>query len=199
MNFVYDPAQAARSPYYVQYVSPVMGVRDELVNMGGDAAALADSPILFPDRRGQLPAPLVRRAPRRDRRERHRPLPRDHRGLTGGRRRHRRQPQPPVRTPHPLRDRAARAAVPLRLLHRPADHAVQDLAVDQARPPPAPVRVHVGVEQLRHRLRRLRRPNSCARSLTPASAPCCASSSPTRSRTSSPSRPASSGTSCSGW
>jgi spermidine/putrescine transport system substrate-binding protein len=32
----------------VQYVSPVVGVRDELVKLGGDAAALADSPLLFP-------------------------------------------------------------------------------------------------------------------------------------------------------
>ena len=49
MNFVYDPVQAAQLTYWVQYISPVKGVRDELVNMGGDAAALADSPILFPD------------------------------------------------------------------------------------------------------------------------------------------------------
>ena len=33
----------------MQYVSPVKGVREELIKMGGDAAALADSPILFPD------------------------------------------------------------------------------------------------------------------------------------------------------
>jgi spermidine/putrescine transport system ATP-binding protein len=48
MNFVYDPLQAAQLTYWVQYISPVKGVRDELINMGGDAAALADSPILFP-------------------------------------------------------------------------------------------------------------------------------------------------------
>lgn len=48
MNFVYDPVQAAQLTYWVQYISPVKGVRDELVNMGGDAAALAESPILFP-------------------------------------------------------------------------------------------------------------------------------------------------------
>jgi spermidine/putrescine transport system ATP-binding protein len=48
MNFVYDPVQAAQITAYVQFVSPVKGVRDELVRMGGDAAALADSPILFP-------------------------------------------------------------------------------------------------------------------------------------------------------
>ncbi len=48
MNFVYDPVQAAQLTYWVQFISPVKGVRDELVNMGGDAAELADSPILFP-------------------------------------------------------------------------------------------------------------------------------------------------------
>ena len=49
MNFVYDPVNAARITAYVQYVSPVAGVRDELVKMGGDAAALAESRLLFPD------------------------------------------------------------------------------------------------------------------------------------------------------
>jgi spermidine/putrescine transport system substrate-binding protein len=48
MNFVYDPVQAAQITAWVQYVTPVKGVRDELIKMGGDAAALADSPILFP-------------------------------------------------------------------------------------------------------------------------------------------------------
>jgi spermidine/putrescine transport system ATP-binding protein len=48
MNFVYDPVNAAKITAYVQYVSPVIGVRDELIKMGGDAAALADSPLLFP-------------------------------------------------------------------------------------------------------------------------------------------------------
>ena len=48
MNFVYDPVNAAKLTAYVQYVSPVIGVRDELVKLGGDAAALADSPLLFP-------------------------------------------------------------------------------------------------------------------------------------------------------
>jgi spermidine/putrescine transport system ATP-binding protein len=48
MNFVYDPVQAAQLTAYVQYVSPVKGVKEQLVEMGGDAAALADSPILFP-------------------------------------------------------------------------------------------------------------------------------------------------------
>ena len=49
MNYVYDPANAARITAEVQYVSPVVGVQEELVKMGGDAAALADSDLLFPD------------------------------------------------------------------------------------------------------------------------------------------------------
>lgn len=48
MNFVYDPVNAARITAAVQYVSPVLGVREELDRLGGDAAALADNPILFP-------------------------------------------------------------------------------------------------------------------------------------------------------
>jgi spermidine/putrescine transport system substrate-binding protein len=49
MNFVYEPANAARITAAVQYISPVIGVRDELRKLGGDAAQIADSPILFPD------------------------------------------------------------------------------------------------------------------------------------------------------
>ena len=48
MNFVYDPVQAAQLTAFVQFVSPVKGVKEELIKMGGEAAALADSPILFP-------------------------------------------------------------------------------------------------------------------------------------------------------
>jgi spermidine/putrescine transport system ATP-binding protein len=48
MNFVYDPVNAALITANVGYVSPVLGVRDELVKLGGDAAALADSSLLFP-------------------------------------------------------------------------------------------------------------------------------------------------------
>jgi spermidine/putrescine transport system substrate-binding protein len=48
MNAVYDPANAARITATVQYVSPVLGVRDELRKLGGAAVALADNPILFP-------------------------------------------------------------------------------------------------------------------------------------------------------
>jgi spermidine/putrescine transport system substrate-binding protein len=49
MNFVYEPANAARITAAVKYISPVIGVREELLKLGGDAAALADNPLLFPD------------------------------------------------------------------------------------------------------------------------------------------------------
>lgn len=49
MNFVYDPANAARITAAVGYVSPVVGVKDVLAKAGGDAAKLAASPVLFPD------------------------------------------------------------------------------------------------------------------------------------------------------
>jgi spermidine/putrescine transport system substrate-binding protein len=39
---------AAKIAAYVQFISPVKGVQDELVKLGGDAAALAESPLLFP-------------------------------------------------------------------------------------------------------------------------------------------------------
>ncbi|HEX9767443.1 MAG TPA: spermidine/putrescine ABC transporter substrate-binding protein [Nitriliruptorales bacterium] len=46
MNFVYDPANAAAISAYVQYISPVTGVREELLSQG--LTDLASSPILFP-------------------------------------------------------------------------------------------------------------------------------------------------------
>ena len=49
MNFVYDPVNAARITETVQYISPVQGVQEQLRSMGGEAAALADNPLLFPD------------------------------------------------------------------------------------------------------------------------------------------------------
>ena len=49
MDFVYDPVNAARITAFVQYVSPVNGVAEELTKMGGDAAALVDNPLIFPD------------------------------------------------------------------------------------------------------------------------------------------------------
>ena len=81
MNFVYDPVQAAQLTAWVQFISPVKGVREELVKMGGDAAALADSPILFPDEEDAARLKVFADAARRDRRRRHRALPR---AITGG-------------------------------------------------------------------------------------------------------------------
>lgn len=49
MNYVYDPANAARITAFVQYISPVKGVAEELTAMGGEAAALVDNPLVFPD------------------------------------------------------------------------------------------------------------------------------------------------------
>jgi spermidine/putrescine transport system substrate-binding protein len=49
MNFVYDPENAARITEFVQYISPVEGVKEVLEGQGGDAAALANNPLIFPD------------------------------------------------------------------------------------------------------------------------------------------------------
>lgn len=49
MNFTYDPANAARITTAVGYVSPVVGVREELQRQGGAAARLATNAVLFPD------------------------------------------------------------------------------------------------------------------------------------------------------
>jgi len=46
MNFVYDPAQAAKITASVQYVSPVDGVQAELEKID---PSLAEDPLLFPD------------------------------------------------------------------------------------------------------------------------------------------------------
>ncbi len=48
MDYIYDPVNAARITATVQYISPVDGVRDELVKLGGETAKLAESPLLFP-------------------------------------------------------------------------------------------------------------------------------------------------------
>ncbi len=48
INFFYDPANAAKLMSYIQYISPVVGVADELRAMGGDAAKLADNPLVVP-------------------------------------------------------------------------------------------------------------------------------------------------------
>ncbi len=47
MNFVYDPVQAAQITAWVGYVSPVLGVQEELRAQG--LPELADDPLLFPD------------------------------------------------------------------------------------------------------------------------------------------------------
>lgn len=46
MNFVYDPAQAAQIAAWVQYVSPVAGVREEIDKIDPELAA---NPLIFPD------------------------------------------------------------------------------------------------------------------------------------------------------
>jgi spermidine/putrescine transport system substrate-binding protein len=46
MNFVYDPVQAAQLTAWVQYVSPVKGVRAEVEKIDPD---LANNPLIFPD------------------------------------------------------------------------------------------------------------------------------------------------------
>ncbi len=49
MNFVYDPENAARITTAVRFFSPVQGVQEVLRSKGGEDAALADNPLLFPD------------------------------------------------------------------------------------------------------------------------------------------------------
>jgi spermidine/putrescine transport system substrate-binding protein len=46
MNFVYDPVEAAQITAWVQFVSPVEGVREELEAIDPE---LANDPLLFPD------------------------------------------------------------------------------------------------------------------------------------------------------
>ena len=46
MDFVYDPVQAAQITAWVQYLSPVAGVQEELAKTDPD---LANNPLLFPD------------------------------------------------------------------------------------------------------------------------------------------------------
>jgi spermidine/putrescine transport system substrate-binding protein len=49
MNYVYDPENAAKITEWVQYVSPVKGVKEVLVEAGGESAELAENPLIFPD------------------------------------------------------------------------------------------------------------------------------------------------------
>ena len=46
MDFVYDPVQAAQITAWVQYLSPVEGVQEELMKIDPE---LAENPLLFPD------------------------------------------------------------------------------------------------------------------------------------------------------
>lgn len=49
MNWAYDPVNAAEISLFNLYVCPVLGTQDALRAMGGDAADLADNPLVFPD------------------------------------------------------------------------------------------------------------------------------------------------------
>lgn len=49
IDWFYDPVNAARLTEAVQFISPVDGVAEELRKLGGDAAALADNPLVVPD------------------------------------------------------------------------------------------------------------------------------------------------------
>lgn len=48
INFFYDPVIAAKLAAFIQYISPVEQVADELTKLGGDAAALVDNPLVVP-------------------------------------------------------------------------------------------------------------------------------------------------------
>ena len=61
MNFVYDPVQAAQLTAYVQYVSPVKGVQEELDQDGRRRRRPRRQPDPVPRRRGRRPAEDVRR------------------------------------------------------------------------------------------------------------------------------------------
>ncbi len=55
MNFVYDPVNAARITEWVSYISPVMGVREELLRRGGGVGRAGGQPRAVPRRRHQEP------------------------------------------------------------------------------------------------------------------------------------------------
>ncbi|MGZ8752896.1 MAG: polyamine ABC transporter substrate-binding protein [Acidimicrobiia bacterium] len=48
INFFYDPGNAAELMAFIQFISPVVGVADQLRALGGDAAKLADNPLVVP-------------------------------------------------------------------------------------------------------------------------------------------------------
>lgn len=49
MNWIYDPKNAAEISAWNLYVCPVLGTQDVLRSQGGDSAALAENPLVFPD------------------------------------------------------------------------------------------------------------------------------------------------------
>ena len=49
MNWAYDPVNAAAISQFNLYVCPVLGTQQALLAMGGEAAALASNPLVFPD------------------------------------------------------------------------------------------------------------------------------------------------------
>jgi spermidine/putrescine transport system substrate-binding protein len=48
INFFYDPENAAVLMAFIQFISPVEGVAEQLTALGGDAAALVDNPLVVP-------------------------------------------------------------------------------------------------------------------------------------------------------
>ena len=48
INYFYDPAISAKWVAATQYISPVEGVADELIKLGGGAAKLAENPLVTP-------------------------------------------------------------------------------------------------------------------------------------------------------
>ena len=49
MNYVYDPQIAANITAYVNYVSPVLGVKEVLASRDAASRAIARDPLVFPD------------------------------------------------------------------------------------------------------------------------------------------------------
>ena len=79
MDFVYDPVQAAQLTAWVQYVSPVAGVQEEVAKLDPD---LAENPMRLPRRGDRRPHPHLRQPLRRGRGRVRRRVLGDHRRLT---------------------------------------------------------------------------------------------------------------------
>ena len=163
------------STYYVQYVSPGQGRARRAGQHGRRRGRPRRQPDPVPHRGGQRPAALVRRDARRARRQqsptassgspeadRWPPPTADNRRCASGRR------IPYVIAAPGLLFLFIFFIVPLITLFKIS-------LSTQARSAAAEVRLHVGVEQLPHRVRRLRVSSSCGRSRTPGPRPCCAS------------------------